>query len=966
MGLAGLHLYDLIGMTSPEFKTGAGISLKPFLDARYPDRIPNADPGATWPYYRQMLGAMVLFGLGLLLVRDLPSRRRSRLPLYAEIGLLLIILLFASFMRFYLGQVYPYGLHYDESTNAMIGRDFIREWEPENQARLDAMREEIEGLKDQLAEKQALLESSEDSTEKQTLTQETNRLQSEIKGKTLHYESMEVPVFTTQGFGKATAHMYQIALAMKSFGTTIFSIRLPTMIAGVLGVLALYLLARLLLDAPAALLAAAFLAPFRWHVNFSRVAYDAIEAPLIITATAFFFFLAFKHKDETVSAPADAEPDVVQHRLWATWLWHLLKTAPIWLIAGYCMGLGIYSYKPMYLFPGILGCFLAVRFLLQKEMLRWNAVGLALFALAAFFSAKEMIDYRQSHPEAFSQRLNMVSIVRLEEPWSANWRRIQDNLQVTYRMFHVRGDVNPRHNHMFAPMVHPIVAVLFPLGMVWALVRWRSRLGLFSLGWFVAMLLPMVLSIEAPNTLRSICIIPVIALWAAIALRQVAIAVMTLAEDWLGKEQLTLKILGGLGWAAFAFVTVVYWRGEYNLYFKDQAPKKDPYIHFDAKFVDMARYVNTQQGKFFAVSDANNHNALLLLNKPGTWRNHLFLQQELPGRGAPDEDVLYVVMEPWNRPDKVRWIEWLYGPEVGKEEPTDPFGERIFTAFRVPADIKKKHQGFSVELSSGVGGATLETSFEPLRSLHFNPAELTLPAPFEMKGKAMWVVPEGQGGQYTFRVESPDRFQLLIDSAVVLDASNGAGNMSAQVEVLAGAHQVEFVFASEQYNQPTRVQYQPPSGASWLDLAGPLLHDRGMLPGGLRMKFWHGYRKWDSKPDYVWVDPFINMRWNPPYKFPLTFEWEGFLNISEDGKYVLIMEAWDYGLMELDGKPVLESAGGGNQKNRPLSIALDLAKGEHPIRIRYTDHVGGGEAMRVYWQLPGKPREIIPEQVLSY
>jgi 4-amino-4-deoxy-L-arabinose transferase-like glycosyltransferase len=960
-----LCLCDLIGMCSPDFVAHKGISLKPFVNPQFPDHFP-------WVYYQSsarpyylLLGAMGLFALGLLLVPDLTNRRKADLPWQTELVLLGVICLMAIVMRFYKGDELPYGLHYDESTNAMIGRDFIQEWKPEVQVHIQDLRQKVADADQKVDAKTSEFKKTIDGAEKQRLQGEVNRLKGELDSLRRQIESIEVPVFTNQGFGKATAHMYQIALSMKWLGTSILSIRLPTMIAGVLGVLALYLLLRWLSDAPTALLGATFLAAFRWHVNFSRVAYDAIEAPLIITVTALFFFLAFKSKDEYPVPPQEGSGGGGLRSTWKQWVWHILKTTPIWLIAGYCFGLSVYSYKPLYLFPGVLACFLAIRWLMQRQMLRWNLVGLVLFLLAAYFCAKEMLDFRRNHPEVFAERLNMVSIVNLDEPWRANWQRIWENLQLTLRMFHIRGDVNPRHNHSLAPMVNPIPGVLFPLGLVWALVRWRSRLGLFSLGWFTAMLLPMVLSIEAPNTLRAICIIPVICIWSAVALRMVGIAFLTLAEDWLPGRRWLSEPLRWMGWVFVVMIVGCFWWGEYHLYFRDQLPKKEPYIHFDAKFVNMAKFVNTQQGKFYAVSDANGHNSLKLLNKEGIWRNHLFLQQELPAHGAPEEDALYIVMEPRDRPDKMVWIEWLYGPEVTGTDAKDPWGGTIFRWYRVPSEIKLKHRGFSIEMAGSDKGEPFKAAVtQPV--LTFNPADLTLPSPVEVKGKAMWVIPEGRQGGYRFRVETPDRFTLWIDSEKIFDASPGTAPAEVAKDLFAGAHQVEFVFATQNFKDLTRVMHIPPGGGDWQELGGEQFHDRGMLPQGLRMIYWFGGRKWEGQPEYVWVDPFINYRWNPPYKFPMSMEWKGFLDCPTTGNYSIGNEAWDYSLIEIDGQKLVETPGGKEQKNRYLQGAIQLTQGKHAIRILYSDTIGGGEALRLYWQVPGKTREIIPNAVLSY
>ena len=961
-GYAVLSMYDLLGMSNEEFRPEQGVSAKPFLDPRFPTNMARDVSHQAWPFYKILFCGVGLFALGLLIGRDIPYKKKSGMPLKVEITLLALICLWAAFMRFHESTNFPYGLHYDESTNAMIGLDFIREWE---------LRDAIKKQGREIKKLEGKLSKTENAIEKKGVERELEELKKKQTGDEVRLKNSTVPVFTRAGFGKANMHMYQMGLSMKWFGQSILSMRLPTILAGILGVLMLYLLLRVLTDVPTALLGAAFLAAMRWHVNFSRVAYDAIEAPLIITATAFFFFLAFRHKGSPSAAQGDSTPNTEPgrwKRSWSPWIRHVVFTAPIWLVAGYCFGLSIYSYKPLYIFPGVVGVFVLIRFLVSPRIVKWNVIGLALFLASSYFCAKEMIDFRKANPQLFNERLGMVSLYKPNESFKQNWNRIYPNAKLTLRMYHVRGDSNPRHNHRNAPMLHPLLGTLFPLGVGWALVAWRTRLGLFSLGWFSSMLLPGMLSIEAPQALRTLCVMPVICIFGAVTVRQLGVGFLTLAEDWLPGRRWHIEILRWSGWVIVAALVCVYWWGEKNLYFKDQVRNKEPYLHFDAKFVDMARYVNEQpgkeEGKFFCISDANNHNALILLNGREIWRNHFFLQQQLPARGTDEEGIQYIIMEPENRADKGIWLDWLYSPEVQADKVKNDFEEHIFTAYHVPASVKLKHQGFGWELKTTGEEKAVVSGTE--KHLTFDPNKTVLTAPFKMTGKSMWVIPEGQGGNHKFKLQSPDRFSLSIGSEMILNATSGVGVSELDYFLHAGAHQVEFSFESMEYKDLTSVEVRGPRDSNWRPFGGELFHDRGMIPNGLRLKYWHGANKWDAPPRFVWVDPYINYRWNPPYMFPLTMEWEGFLEAPEDGKYTIETRAWDFGTVEINGQKIVESPSAGNQGNSPRRGTIELTKGKHPIRVRYTDDRGGGEALRLYWQLPSGGRAVIPQEALSY
>src|SRR3989344_3974619 len=86
-------------------------------------------------------------------------------------------------------------------------------------------------------------------------------------------------------------------------------LRLPSAIAGTLTVLGLYFLVAELLGSSTGLLAAFLLATNFWHINFSRIGFRAILAPLFITWALYFLIKAFtssKEKDDHATLYATA------------------------------------------------------------------------------------------------------------------------------------------------------------------------------------------------------------------------------------------------------------------------------------------------------------------------------------------------------------------------------------------------------------------------------------------------------------------------------------------------------------------------------------------------------------------------------------------------------------------------------------------------------------------------------------
>lgn len=90
-------------------------------------------------------------------------------------------------------------------------------------------------------------------------------------------------------------YYYTAIPSIAYFGLTIFATRLPAVIYGTLSVLALFLVARELLDKKKALLAAAFVAVSPWSFVFSRIAFESAALPALLLFALWLFLRGFRH-----------------------------------------------------------------------------------------------------------------------------------------------------------------------------------------------------------------------------------------------------------------------------------------------------------------------------------------------------------------------------------------------------------------------------------------------------------------------------------------------------------------------------------------------------------------------------------------------------------------------------------------------------------------------------------------------
>ncbi|MBL8115759.1 MAG: hypothetical protein JNK60_22985, partial [Acidobacteria bacterium] len=110
-------------------------------------------------------------------------------------------------------------------------------------------------------------------------------------------------------------------------------------------------------------------------------------------------------------------------------------------------------------------------------------------------------------PAAFLERPSTTSLHR-HVPKESLVRAYATNFRATALMFHLQGDVNPRHNVPDRPLLTSGEAALLTLGLGALLAGLRGFRSRVVLAWLVLMLLPGALSFEAPQAYRTFGAMP--------------------------------------------------------------------------------------------------------------------------------------------------------------------------------------------------------------------------------------------------------------------------------------------------------------------------------------------------------------------------------------------------------------------------------------------------------------------------
>jgi hypothetical protein len=169
-----------------------------------------------------------------------------------------------------------------------------------------------------------------------------------------------------------------------------------------------------------------------------------------------------------------------------------------------------------------------------------------------------------------------------------------------------------------------------------------------------------------------------------------------------------------------------------------------------------------------------------------------------------------------------------------------------------------------------------------------------------------------------------------------------------------------------------RAKYSPKAAVTILFLfvsaitLAPIVHYAASLSksahNGLLGKYFRN-ANWSGEPVDVQVDPLISFDWSKSWPLPAPFsvEWTGNIAVEQSGNYTFALIADDGAFVEIDRKIVVDVRQGPllQEKNG----IINLSSGLHPIRVRYFNTLFGG-SVKLYWSLIGRPKEIVPSEVL--
>lgn len=325
-----------------------------------------------------------------------------------------------------------------------------------------------------------------------------------------HHEFLPIARFQAFGDYKAPVYIYLDVLPILLSGQTEFAVRFPSAFFGTLTVLLAYFLTlELFLERKnkqaIAFFSSLFLAISPWHIQLSRVAYEANIATFFTVLGLLLFFIAKR------------------------------KQNFIYIFASISFVLAFYSFNAHRVFVPLLVLLL---FAVYHKLLFKNIKLMVFSGLVALFLLLPFVFYFLTPESKLRfQEVNIftdVAIVKesnrlIQEDGNSIFSKLVHNRRVLYGFSYIKhyfdffnpqylflkGDVNPRFSTQENGELYPFMLPLILVG-IYMIAKGNKRNALFFFGWLLLAPVAAATARETPHALRSETFIPIYELFAAL------------------------------------------------------------------------------------------------------------------------------------------------------------------------------------------------------------------------------------------------------------------------------------------------------------------------------------------------------------------------------------------------------------------------------------------------------------------
>ena len=380
------------------------------------------------------------------------------------------------------------------------------------------------------------------------------------------------PIYFEEGWGREPLYHYLVAFTLNFTPDPTTALRFTSALLGLIQLLAAYALFRSLFGVPTALIGAAWIAVLFWTVSTSRAGLRNITLTTLATLTAWAFWRVYTAARTKTQAAA-----TVRRLPFASWI-----------LPGILLGLTVYTYQPSRVVPLIFIGFAAYLWLFQRAEFRSSWRGFSSLLLIAVAVAGPLIGFLVTHPNAETGRAFQTEPIRAL--LSGNVQPAVETAVATLKMFTVEGGGDPQilYNLSGRPLFIGLGSLLFALGLIVSVARWKKPEYAFMLLWLIITLLPNMLTAPAPFFYRAIAAQTPVAWLPAIGSYWLSTRFHRPDAEHARRSTVSAFVAGLITLAALAQTAITTWQD----YFEVWGHNDEVRFQYSAALTDIAHTLN--------------------------------------------------------------------------------------------------------------------------------------------------------------------------------------------------------------------------------------------------------------------------------------------------------------------------------------------------------------------------------------
>jgi len=296
-------------------------------------------------------------------------------------------------------------------------------------------------------------------------------------------------IFTMGWFSFPSFFNFLQSLSIRLFGQTTEALRLLSVLAGALTVGAVFLFGSKLFNRWAGVFAALFLLTFHYHNHFSRIGLNNIWDGLWFVVVLGLLWYGWEKEDRLS-----------------------------FLLCGLCLGLAQYFYVSSRVLLLLVPLIILILGLVDREKASKRLADIILLAVVSLVVVLPSMFFFVQFPLEYYAPIERVTI------FANNWMTLRMQQTVQSPLLIILDQMRLSLTGLFSlpllgpwyepttPLLRPISAFLFFLGLFWLLLKWRVNRTYILILWIGVIVLMGGLSENTPAAHRYIAIAPVVAL----------------------------------------------------------------------------------------------------------------------------------------------------------------------------------------------------------------------------------------------------------------------------------------------------------------------------------------------------------------------------------------------------------------------------------------------------------------------